>query len=188
MRKVPLLEICEFLRRIKMRAKSGFTLVEILIVVVILGILAAIVIPQFTEASSEAKESRLVSDLQMMRSQIELYKIQHNDRLPGVETVAGPMGSTGAATFVECMTGYTDQWGDVAAAPGAGIYGPYMQKLPTNPFNDPVPLNTVTFNATVGAGNPGADGAGWNFDPANGLFQADDAQLSGDGVTYHSEL
>ena len=66
-----------------MKAKSGFTLVEILIVVVILGILAAIVIPQFTEASTEAKESRLVSDLQTMRSQIELYKIQHNDELPG---------------------------------------------------------------------------------------------------------
>jgi len=38
-----------------MKAKSGFTLVEILIVVVILGILAAVVIPQFTEASTEAR-------------------------------------------------------------------------------------------------------------------------------------
>ena len=172
-----------------MRAKSGFTLVEILIVVVILGILAAIVIPQFTEASSEAKESRLVSDLQMMRSQIELYKIQHNDRLPGVETALGPMGSTGTATFVECMTGYTDQWGVVAAGgPGAGVYGPYMQKLPTNPFNAPVPLSNVTFNATVGVGNPGTDLAGWNLDPASGLFQADDDELCSDDVTYHSEL
>ena len=171
-----------------MRAKSGFTLVEILIVVVILGILAAIVIPQFTEASTEAKESRLVSDLQMMRSQIELYKIQHNDRLPGSETVLGPNGSTGNATFVQCMTDYTDQWGDTAAAPGPGIYGPYMQKLPTNPFNAPVPLNTVGFNAAVAAGAPGSDGFGWNLDPATGLFQADDAQLCNDDVTYHSEL
>ena len=63
--------------------KSGFTLVEILIVVVILGILAAIVIPQFTGASTEAKESSLMSNLQAMRSQVELYKIQHNDDLPG---------------------------------------------------------------------------------------------------------
>ncbi|MHC4292957.1 MAG: type IV pilin protein, partial [Planctomycetota bacterium] len=61
-----------FKRGEKMKAKKGFTLVEILIVVVILGILAAIVIPQFTDASTEAKISSLRSDLQMMRSQIEL--------------------------------------------------------------------------------------------------------------------
>ena len=68
-----------------MRAKSGFTLVEILIVVVILGILAAIVIPQFTDASTEAKTSSLCSDLQTVRSQLELYKIQHNDAIPAPE-------------------------------------------------------------------------------------------------------
>ena len=62
-----------------MQAKRGFTLVEILIVVVILGILAAIVIPQFTQASTEAKTNSLCSDLQTLRSQIELYKVQHND-------------------------------------------------------------------------------------------------------------
>lgn len=65
-----------------MRAKSGFTLVEILIVVVILGILAAIVIPQFTDASTEAKTSSLMSNLQTMRSQIELYKIKAPDGQP----------------------------------------------------------------------------------------------------------
>ena len=59
-----------------MKAKSGFTLVEILIVVVILGILAAIVIPQFTDASTQAKESSLCADLQTLRSQIELYKFK----------------------------------------------------------------------------------------------------------------
>ena len=65
-----------------MKAKKGFTLVEILIVVVILGILAAIVIPQFTDASTDAKTSSVKSNLQMLRSQIELYKINNNDAPP----------------------------------------------------------------------------------------------------------
>ena len=65
-----------------MRSQKGFTLVEILIVVVILGILAAIVIPQFTSASTEAKQSSLRSDLQTIRSQIELYKIKNSDTPP----------------------------------------------------------------------------------------------------------
>ena len=64
------------------RTRKGFTLVEILIVVIILGILAAIVIPQFTEASNDARLSALISDLQTVRSQLELYKVQHLDRYP----------------------------------------------------------------------------------------------------------
>src|SRR4051794_25278458 len=62
--------------------KGGFTLVEILIVVIILGILAAIVIPQFTNASTNARVASTVSQLQSLRSQIQLYKLQHNDTLP----------------------------------------------------------------------------------------------------------
>ena len=64
------------------RNSKGFTLVEILIVVIILGILAAIVIPQFTNASTDAKKNSLTSQLQTIRSQIELYKLQHNELLP----------------------------------------------------------------------------------------------------------
>jgi len=56
--------------------KSGFTLIEILIVVVILGILAAIVIPQFTDASDQARENSSKTNLSALRSQIELYKHQ----------------------------------------------------------------------------------------------------------------
>src|SRR3982750_4859412 len=64
------------------RNNKGFTLVEILIVVIILGILAAIVIPQFTNASTDARKNSLTSQLQTVRSQLELYKLQHNDKLP----------------------------------------------------------------------------------------------------------
>jgi len=71
---------------IRRNTRKGFTLVEILIVVIILGILAAIVIPQFTNASQNARESSLQSILQTLRSQIELYKLQHGDTLPNLVT------------------------------------------------------------------------------------------------------
>src|SRR3954451_16823591 len=64
--------------------QSGFTLVEILIVVIILGILAAIVIPQFTNASQDARKNSLPSQLQTIRSQLELYKMQHLDQPPAL--------------------------------------------------------------------------------------------------------
>jgi general secretion pathway protein G len=150
-----------------MKAKSGFTLVEILIVVVILGILAAIVIPQFTEASTEAKTSRLCTDLQSVRSQIELYKIQHNDNLPG---------TAGAVTFVQSMTGYTLQDGSLAdpQAPGAGVFGPYMQVIPTNPFVPTAALaNVVTAGVASAAGD---NSSGWYFNTTTGVFQANDAE------------
>ena len=171
----------------KMKTKSGFTLVEILIVVVILGILAAIVIPQFTEASTEAKESRLCTDLQTMRSQIELYKAQHNDRLPGSETAASQIGSVGNATFVQALTGYTDSDGNIAAGPGPNIYGPYMQKIPTNGFiSNNLIDDLVTFVASITGQGP--DTSGWNLDPATGHFQAMDNDQCTDGVTWHSDL
>ncbi|MDG2021310.1 MAG: prepilin-type N-terminal cleavage/methylation domain-containing protein [Phycisphaerales bacterium] len=62
--------------------KRGFTLIEILIVVVILGILAAIIIPQFTDAAQDAGASSARSQLQTMRSQIELYRVQNNGATP----------------------------------------------------------------------------------------------------------
>ena len=57
--------------------RRGFTLIEILIVVVILGILAAIVVPQFTNAADEANDAAVRSQLQTLRGQIELYYAQN---------------------------------------------------------------------------------------------------------------
>lgn len=64
------------------RKRRGFTLIEILIVVVILGILAAIVVPQFTNASQEATASSIRSQLQTLRGQIELYRVRNSGNLP----------------------------------------------------------------------------------------------------------
>ncbi len=152
-----------------MKARKGFTLVEILIVVVILGILAAIVIPQFTNASTEARESSLSSNLQSVRGQIELYKIQHlNDQLPGA----------GGATFMQAVEGYTDINGGVVAQGTAGALGPYMRKLPLNPCSsinaDPVGDDSRTNLVREDTAAPGADTHHWHFNPTTGLFSADD--------------
>lgn len=106
---------------IRRNAKKAFTLVEILIVVIILGILAAIVIPQFTNASQDARRSSLVSQLQTLRSQIELYKLQHLDVLPNL-----------VANWDQ-LTQKTDDTGSTVAA--TRDLGPYMQAAPVNPLN-----------------------------------------------------
>jgi len=150
-----------------MTRNQGFTLVEILIVVIILGILAAIVIPQFSSASNDARESALASDLQTLRSQLELYNIQHLDHYPNV--ASADSGATWAvdntANFVACMTSKTDEYGNPDANGG---FGAYMQNFPTNAFNG---LNTVRVDATNTAG-AGTDG--WQFDTSTGRLSPDD--------------
>src|SRR5258706_11820078 len=113
------------------RTRRGFTLVEILIVVVILGILAAIVIPKFTNASVEAKRSTLTSTLHSLRSQIELYMLQHGDAPPAL-TGADWTPLTGPTTFSGQPT------------------GPYIATPPTNPVNGHTDVLTVTTDQTGG--------------------------------------
>ena len=156
--KVNVSENGRFIMKTK-KTKAGFTLVEILIVVVILGILAAIVIPQFSQASTEAREASCRADLQTVRSQIELYKIQHtNDALPG---------AFATTTFDQAMTQTTDAAGNHA---NAG-FGPYLQQLPTNPLSTTAVIGVTvrTDGAAAGAGTHG-----WRFDATTGAFQADD--------------
>jgi general secretion pathway protein G len=142
---------------------KGFTLVEILIVVIILGILAAIVIPQFTEASQDARTSALVSDLQTVRGQLELYKVQHNENYPHLDQ-NGVIDS--AANFVLRLTGKTDQDSTINAA---GLFGPYMQRFPSNPFMS-VAADTVTLGIADPA--PGDASSGWYFNTTLGKFSS----------------
>src|SRR5258706_12448837 len=110
-------------QRLATSRKSGFTLVEILIVVIILGILAAIVIPQFTNASTDARKASLVSQLQTLRSQIQLFKLQHNDVLP--DPVANQWKQ---------MMSKTNLQGTVDTT-ATGLFGRYLESIPVNPLN-----------------------------------------------------
>ena len=134
----------------------GFTLVEILIVVVILGILAAIVIPQFTSASETAKASSLTAQLQTIRSQLELYQVQHNGDYPeaGVRAAAG----ADAGSDWSALTETTDVDGDTTGTD----FGPYLQQPPVNSF-----FSGAT-NTAVAADNTSA----WQYTAATGEIKA----------------
>lgn len=69
------------------RRNQAFTLVEILIVVVILGILAAIVVPQFTNAADEARNGNVVTQQRTLENQLELYRARNNGSYPEVATM-----------------------------------------------------------------------------------------------------
>jgi general secretion pathway protein G len=125
--------------------KGGFTLVEILIVVIILGILAAIVIPQFTSASQDARKNSLASQLQTLRSQIELYKLQHLDNLPSALAAGGTDDTEWAQ-----MINKTDKDGSSTGASTDLVFGPYLQAIPTNPLNGNTNVATVGTDAAGG--------------------------------------
>jgi type II secretion system protein G len=125
----------------------AFTLIEILIVVVILGILAAIVIPQFTDASDDAGRTSVQSQLQTVRSQIELYRVQNGGTLPD---------------FVN------NDWDDL-------VDGDYLQQAPRNPLVSNSTLIGNGANGpgqAAGAGN----GWYWNTTDDD-MFGVDDSGL-----------
>jgi len=62
-------------RKGKKRGFKGFTLVELVIVLVILGVLVALAVPRFTTSAEKAKETTFCSNVRTIKSQLELYKM-----------------------------------------------------------------------------------------------------------------
>ncbi|MBU0754414.1 MAG: prepilin-type N-terminal cleavage/methylation domain-containing protein [Planctomycetes bacterium] len=147
------------------KSRSGFTLVELLIVVIILGILAAIVVPQFSASSIEAREAAVMTDLAALRSAIELYRVQHKESYPGDSTWA---------KFVTHMTTKTDVNGDAGTD-----FGPYLRTgIPRNPFNG---KNDGTVGTVPGTAD---DATGWYYDNTTGEIRANTSGTGPSGILY----
>ncbi len=156
----------------KRSGQSGFTLVELLIVVIILAVLASVAIPQFSSSTDDAKSAALDSTLAEMRNAVELYYHQHGE-YPSVNAAGGTNGAIGSVdAFTNQLTKYTNSNGVVSVSKsGTHKYGPYLKKqtLPSNPLDD---SNSLLI---VGSGDitaTGTDAGGWWFDNVSGKFLA----------------
>jgi general secretion pathway protein G len=156
----------------KRNVQKGFTLVELLIVVIILAILAAIVVPQFGASTADANNAAVLTNVATIRSAIELYRAQHNGAYPA------------ATTFVAQMTQTTNAAGTTGCTINTvGCFGPYIRgtTLPADPTNATATLASVSTPTTAGALTTGtgaatAIGAGvvttiaYGYDASNGQF------------------
>jgi prepilin-type N-terminal cleavage/methylation domain-containing protein len=162
-----------------LKDQAGFTLIEMLIVVILLGILAMLVIPQISVSTADANLNTLQTNLSSLRNVIELYYHQHNETYPGRNDNAGAPTAdpaTAATAFLEQLTQFTDINGDVAVSRDAThIYGPYLKSitLPTNPFNTlndvlcDTAITDVTARVSTGA-------TAWKFYTLTGVLMAND--------------
>jgi len=144
-----------------MQMRDGFTLVEILIVIVLLGILATLVVPKFAGAADEAKESQVLTDTQTTRSMIQLYTVHHNGRAPHLDENGNPAH----AQFCDRLLQKTDQNGKLNPA---GAFGPYLRTWPANSYMEGEKAKEVKIG--VAKYPPGDQSTGWYYSTTTELF------------------
>ncbi|WBS01065.1 prepilin-type N-terminal cleavage/methylation domain-containing protein [Pseudoduganella sp. SL102] len=178
----------------KRAATAGFTLIELLIVVIILAILAAIAIPQFSASAGDAQRAALDANLAAVRNAIEQYRAQHtNFAFPGAAAstgnVACPAGGepgTGAAgtvaAFQEQMRFPSNRAGQTCTVAGGEFrYGPYLrQGIPNEPINNSAAIVVQTTGAPIVA----VAANGWAYDTVSGQFIMNSTALDPDNRAY----
>jgi len=160
--------------------QSGFTLVELLIVTIILAILAAIVVPQFASTTDDARQSAFDANLAGLRAAVELYRQQHA-AYPGAVAAAAATcvnganqtAAIGAPSLIIQLTLYTNAAGEVCTGtdPAQFRFGPYLKEgIPVNPLGT---NNTVTVVTGGVLGITSGSLGGWRFDSITGELIGD---------------
>lgn len=130
------------------RSAWAFSLIELVIVVVIVGVIAAIAIPRMAEATARSQAAAVSANRVALMKAIEYYAAEHNNAYPDVARIVGQ------------LTQYTDFAGNVSvAADATHIYGPYIRKIPA------VAIGGTRWQNIDDVHGPGV---GWIYRPATG--------------------
>lgn len=162
----------------KRTRRRGFSLIELVIVIVIMGIISAIAIPRLSRGARTAGASALKSDLATIRNGIELYAAEHDGKYPD-------------GGFVNQLIEFSNATGSATSPTKTGteVYGPYLKEFP------PLPVGTKkdamgVHVSTDGAEVPplGAATDGWWYNTVTNVIRANlpDADVDDDGVKYNT--
>ncbi len=161
------------------KARRGFTLVELVIVIVILGVIAAIAVPRISRGAVGADESAIKQNLAVLRTAIEMFAAEHGGLYPGDD------GS--ASTFEDQLLTFTNKAGDTSATKtGAYVYGPYLRKqMPPCPIGPNAGNNNVSMVTTGPTANEAGD-FGWiyNYNTGEIIVNCDDGSDADPNDTY----
>ncbi|NQX95792.1 MAG: hypothetical protein HRT64_12880 [Erythrobacter sp.] len=141
---------------------------ELVIVVVIMGIIAAIAVPRMSSSAENAAKNAVVGSQKALQTAIDLYTAEHEGQLPHV-------GAGTALVFYKRLISTSDLDGTVNES--TGIYGPYINGIPVNPING---LNTVRQDGVAA----GADTHGWRYNTTSGVVEPDHKT---DATTYKAK-
>lgn len=150
-------------------SRVAFSLIELVIIVVIIGFLAAIAIPRLSGASSRARDAALVASLSTLQSAIDRYIAEHEGLSPSQN--ADGSQDADAANFTLRLTKKTDVKGNVSES---GMFGPYISSIPVHPVSK---TTTVRLGGTrVPAGRA------YRFDLASGQISSDFVAIAESGI------
>jgi general secretion pathway protein G len=146
--------------------KRGFSIVELMIVVAVLGILAAVVVPQFQSHTTHAKEATVRNNLLTLRNAIELYAARNGGIAPGYPNNNPAESPSWGAFFLQVVKS-----------------GDYLTHMPENPFNDLRLMDVLADGEAFAADATGV--FAWIYKPATKEIRLDWPGTDGKGTRYY---
>jgi type II secretory pathway pseudopilin PulG len=141
----------------------------LIVVVVIIGVLAAIAVPRMGDQVQRSKQKAVKADTMTLSKAIELYAAEHGGKLPNDDDIAAQ------------LTQYTSPSGDVQAVMDAAHHlGPYIKQVP--------PVAIGPNEGATGIHGQDGPGIGWLYDENTGEIMPNLGQSSGGATAEDDRL